>query len=63
MMALTVNKSFWDRGDFPQVFNNGSEYIALTDPWTNGTLAAPFDKRPFFFFAHAGWMEVDTAPV
>jgi len=45
MMVLNINKSFWERGDFPQVIANGSDYIALRNPWTNGTLAAPFDKR------------------
>jgi hypothetical protein len=49
MMVLNINKSFWERGDFPQVFNNGSELIALKNPWTNGTQAAPFDKRTFSF--------------
>ena len=49
MMTLNINKSFWERGDFPQVINNGSEYIALKDPWANGSTAAPFDKRMFWF--------------
>lgn len=45
MLALKIGQSFWDRGHFPQVINNGSEFVALTNPWTNGTMAAPFDKR------------------
>ena len=51
MMALNIGESFWDRGAFPEVVNNGSQYIALTNPWVNGTKAAPFDKRTFFFLA------------
>lgn len=46
-MVLDINRSFWDRGEFPQVINNGSDFIALRNPWTNGTLAAPFDKRTY----------------
>ncbi|KAK7452157.1 hypothetical protein VKT23_012263 [Stygiomarasmius scandens] len=45
MMDLRIKKSFWDRGDFPAVVQNGSDVIALQDPWTNGTKAAPFDQR------------------
>ena len=51
MLALSIKESFWDRGDFPQVVNNGSDYIVLKDPWVNGTLAAPFDKRTYSFLA------------
>ena len=47
MMTVNINKPFWDRGDFPQVINNGSDYIALKNPWANGSPAAPFDKRTF----------------
>ena len=46
-MALNINKSFWQRGDFPQVVSNGSDYIALKNPWANGSPAAPFDKRTY----------------
>ena len=45
MMTLNINKPFWDRGDFPQVVSNGSDFIALNNPWANGSPAAPFDKR------------------
>ena len=47
MMALNINKPFWERGDFPQVVSNGSDYIALKNPWANGSPAAPFDKRTY----------------
>ena len=50
MLVLNIKESFWDRGDFPEVVNNGSDYIVLTDPWVNGTLAAPFDKRVYYFW-------------
>jgi len=49
MMTLNINKPFWERGEFPQVINNGSDYIALRNPWANGSPAAPFDKRTFSF--------------
>jgi len=60
MLVLTIKESFWDRGDFPQVVSNGSDYIVLKDPWVNGTLAAPFDK-PFYLILNvavggtSGW--------
>lgn len=53
MLVLTIRESFWDRGDFPEVINNGSDYIALNNVWVNGTQAAPFDKRTWLFFF--GW--------
>ena len=49
MMALSINKSFRERGDFPQVVSNGSDFIALNNPWANGSPAAPFDKRTHSF--------------
>jgi hypothetical protein len=58
MLALTIKESFWDRGDFPQVVNNGSDYIVLKDPWVNGTLAAPFDKRKYSLLTVVGGREV-----
>jgi beta-glucanase (GH16 family) len=48
MIELKMNKqSFWERGDFPPVVSNGTESIALKNPWVNGTNAAPFDQRTF----------------
>ncbi|KAG6890189.1 hypothetical protein C0995_010894 [Termitomyces sp. Mi166 len=45
MPVLKLNKqSFWERGDFPPVVQNGSEAIILNNPWVNGTTAAPFDE-------------------
>ena len=58
MLALNIKESFWDRGDYPQVVNNGSDYIVLTDPWVNGTMAAPFDKRTYLFLVVLGGQEL-----
>ncbi|KAJ6463591.1 glycoside hydrolase family 16 protein, partial [Mycena vitilis] len=44
MYELKLSKSFWDRGDFPPVVQNGSESVVLQNPWVNGTKAAPFDQ-------------------
>jgi len=45
MPVLKLDKqSFWDRGNFPRVVQNGSETIVLDNPWINGTKAAPFDQ-------------------
>ena len=60
MMDLNIKKSFWQRGAFPQVVGSGSEWTIVSNPWANGTLAAPFDKRTFFFIAYAGWTEIDA---
>ncbi|KAG6840780.1 hypothetical protein C0991_004385 [Blastosporella zonata] len=45
MPVLKIDKqSFWERGDFPPVVQNGSQSIILNNPWVNGTTAAPFDE-------------------
>ncbi|KAJ7659260.1 glycoside hydrolase family 16 protein [Mycena polygramma] len=44
MYELKLSKSFWDRGDFPPVVQNGTESVVLQNPWVNGTKAAPFDQ-------------------
>ncbi|RDB21792.1 Beta-1,3-glucan-binding protein [Hypsizygus marmoreus] len=45
MPVLNLKKeSFWDRGDFPPVVQNGSQSVILNNPWVNGTKAAPFDQ-------------------
>ncbi|KAJ7244312.1 hypothetical protein C8J57DRAFT_1476875 [Mycena rebaudengoi] len=48
MMELRFNKLFWERGDFPNVVQNGTESIILENPWVNGTKAAPFDQLVWF---------------
>ncbi|KAJ3009846.1 hypothetical protein NUW54_g2656 [Trametes sanguinea] len=48
MLVLKFNEPFFERGDFPSVVANGSEYIQLQDPWAGGTRnVAPFDQ-PFY---------------
>jgi hypothetical protein len=42
------SKSFWDRGNFPEVAQNGSGQVAVQDPYS-GSSAAPFDQGDFFF--------------
>ncbi|KAG6812811.1 hypothetical protein H0H92_000269 [Tricholoma furcatifolium] len=44
MPVLSLKESFWQRGDFPSVVQNGSESIVLNNPWVNGSTAAPFDQ-------------------
>ncbi|KAJ4002310.1 GH16 beta-1,3-glucan recognition protein [Lentinula boryana] len=53
MLELNINEAFWDRGDFPAVVQNGSEVVALENPWINGTNAAPFDQR-FYLILDVG---------
>ena len=49
MPVLSLKKqSFWDRGDFPTVIQNGSQTVILDNPWVNGTKAAPFDQGEGF---------------
>jgi beta-glucanase (GH16 family) len=45
MMDIRFNIPFFQRGQFPPVVQNGSDYIALKNPWANGTMAAPFDHK------------------
>ncbi|KAJ7720022.1 glycoside hydrolase family 16 protein, partial [Mycena metata] len=44
---VKLDQSFWDRGDFPTVVQNGTQSVVLENPWVNGTKAAPFDQ-PFY---------------
>lgn len=44
MYQLKFKESFWERGDFPTVVQNGTESVVLENPWVNGTNAAPFDQ-------------------
>jgi hypothetical protein len=45
MFETKIKQSFWERGDFPTVVQNGSQSVVLDNPWVNGTKAAPFDQR------------------
>ncbi|KAJ7226493.1 concanavalin A-like lectin/glucanase domain-containing protein [Mycena haematopus] len=44
MYETKLTESFWTRGDFPPVVQNGTESVVLENPWVNGTKAAPFDQ-------------------
>ncbi len=41
---MSIKESFWDLGEFPSTTTNGSETIALQNPWVNGSTSAPFDQ-------------------
>ena len=48
MLYLRFDEPFFQRGDFPSVVANGTGFVQLQDPWSNGTRnVAPFDK-PFY---------------
>lgn len=44
IFSTDFSKSFWDRGQFPLVIQDGGEALVLNNPWTNGTNASPFDQ-------------------
>ncbi|KAJ7245464.1 hypothetical protein C8J57DRAFT_1361998 [Mycena rebaudengoi] len=48
MLEIKLNKPFWERGEFPNVVQNGTESIILENPWVNGTKTAPFDQCAYF---------------
>lgn len=50
LLDMRFNKPFFQRGDFPQVVFNGSDLVALQNPWVNGTNASPFDQGQGFIF-------------
>lgn len=44
-MDLSFSQSFWNRGDYPQYYQNGSVAETVTNPWySSATNAAPFDQ-------------------
>ncbi|KAI0357220.1 concanavalin A-like lectin/glucanase [Trametes cingulata] len=48
MLLLKFDEPFFQRGGFPPVVANGTDFIQLKDPWANGTRnVAPFDQ-PFY---------------
>jgi hypothetical protein len=48
-MDLSFSESFWNRGDYPQYYQNGSVAEAVTNPWyTSDKKAAPFDQGMSF---------------
>lgn len=49
IMDLSFSESFWNRGDYPQYYQNGSVAEAVTNPWyTSDKKAAPFDQGMCF---------------
>lgn len=66
MLELDLRKSnFWQRGQYPTVYQNGSETVALENPWANGTRAAPFDQSFYLILSVAvggtnGWFPQDS---
>jgi hypothetical protein len=38
-------ESFFDRGDFPSIIQNGSQQVVLPNPWEGRGNNAPFDQR------------------
>jgi hypothetical protein len=57
MLELRFNVPFFQRGEFPPVVQNGSDYIELKNPWVNGTVSAPFDQSALVFFDGArAWL-------
>lgn len=44
LLDMRFNKPFFQRGEFPPVVFNGSDLVALQNPWINGTDATPFDQ-------------------
>ncbi|KAK0462851.1 GH16 beta-1,3-glucan recognition protein [Desarmillaria tabescens] len=62
MFQMSIKESFWDLGEFPSTTTNGSETIALQNPWVNGSTSAPFDQRFYLILNVAiggtnGWFE------
>ncbi|KAH9938816.1 concanavalin A-like lectin/glucanase [Epithele typhae] len=46
MLNLKFNEPFFQRGGFPTVVQNGTDFIQTPNPWSNGTKnVAPFDQR------------------
>ena len=44
LLDMRFNEPFFKRGQFPEVWFNGSSLVALENPWINGTNATPFDQ-------------------
>ncbi|KAJ7244325.1 hypothetical protein C8J57DRAFT_1364526, partial [Mycena rebaudengoi] len=47
MLELKFKMLFWERGDFPNVVQNGRKSTIPGNPWVNGTKTAPFDQSFF----------------
>jgi len=49
LLDIKFNEPFFERGQFPEVIFDGSNPVALQNPWINGTNATPFDQGKFPF--------------
>ncbi|KIY45933.1 glycoside hydrolase family 16 protein [Fistulina hepatica ATCC 64428] len=47
VVTKTEKQSFWTRGSFPEVTQNGSSEVVVVNPWKNDGYNAPFNK-PFY---------------
>ena len=48
LFNIRFDKPFFERGDYGSTALNGTEEIAITNPWAvSGTNAAPFDQCKF----------------
>jgi hypothetical protein len=64
LLDLRFNQPFFQRGDFPSTWFNGSDLVALQNPWINGTNATPFDQEFYLIMNVAvggtnGWFPED----
>ena len=54
IMYFDINKSFWNRGDYPSYYQNGSVATQVTNPWySSENNAAPFDQGTLIFCSAA----------
>jgi len=66
LIDLRFNVPFWERGNFPATISNGSQQVALQNPWQGRPNSAPFDQ-PFYLILDVavggtnGWFPDDTA--
>ncbi|KAJ7262543.1 hypothetical protein C8J57DRAFT_1513545 [Mycena rebaudengoi] len=63
MCQIKLIKPFWERSDFPNVVQNGTQSIIMENPRVNGTKAAPFDQSAPRGFLQAmdqypSWLQV-----
>jgi len=64
MLDFKIKQPFWKRGDFPGVIRNGTDDIVLSNPWEDGSKAAPFDQRFYLILSFGiggtnGWFPDD----
>jgi len=50
IMVIDFDKSFWNRGDYPTYYQNGSVAEQVKNPWySSENKAAPFDQGQSLF--------------